>query len=87
MAIERTFSIIKPDAVAKNVIGEIYSRFEKNDLKIKYGCSTNDIFVIFFNDSVFFAFLSLYQTAKSFLYDLPTSFNFANYWVNRAVYF
>ncbi|MGZ8163181.1 MAG: nucleoside-diphosphate kinase [Methylobacter sp.] len=34
MAIERTFSIIKPDAVAKNVIGEIYSRFEKNGLKI-----------------------------------------------------
>lgn len=34
MAIERTFSIIKPDAVAKNVIGEIYSRFEKSGLKI-----------------------------------------------------
>jgi nucleoside-diphosphate kinase len=34
MAIERTFSIIKPDAVAKNVIGDIYSRFEKNGLKI-----------------------------------------------------
>jgi nucleoside-diphosphate kinase len=34
MAIKRTFSIIKPDAVAKNVIGEIYSRFEKNGLKI-----------------------------------------------------
>ena len=34
MAIERTFSIIKPDAVAKNVIGEIYTRFEKNGLKI-----------------------------------------------------
>lgn len=34
MAIERTFSIIKPDAVAKNVVGEIYSRFEKNGLKI-----------------------------------------------------
>lgn len=34
MAIERTFSIIKPDAVAKNVIGEIYSRFEQNGLKI-----------------------------------------------------
>ena len=34
MAIERTFSIIKPDAVAKNVIGEIYQRFEKNSLKI-----------------------------------------------------
>ena len=34
MAIERTFSIIKPDAVAKNVIGKIYSRFESNGLKI-----------------------------------------------------
>lgn len=34
MAIERTLSIIKPDAVAKNVIGEIYSRFESNGLKI-----------------------------------------------------
>jgi nucleoside-diphosphate kinase len=34
MAIERTFSIIKPDAVAKNVIGEIYSRFERAGLKI-----------------------------------------------------
>ncbi len=34
MAIQRTLSIIKPDAVAKNVIGEIISRFEKNDLKI-----------------------------------------------------
>ena len=34
MALERTLSIIKPDAVAKNVIGEIYSRFEKGGLKI-----------------------------------------------------
>lgn len=34
MAVERTLSIIKPDAVAKNVIGEIYSRFEKAGLKI-----------------------------------------------------
>jgi len=34
MAIERTLSIIKPDAVAKNVIGEIYSRFEKVGLNI-----------------------------------------------------
>lgn len=34
MAIERTLSIIKPDAIAKNVIGEIYSRFEKGGLKI-----------------------------------------------------
>jgi nucleoside-diphosphate kinase len=34
MAIERTLSIIKPDAVAKNVIGEIYNRFEKASLRI-----------------------------------------------------
>ena len=34
MALERTLSIIKPDAVGKNVIGEIYSRFEKNGLRV-----------------------------------------------------
>ena len=34
MAIERTLSIIKPDAVAKNVIGQIYTRFENAGLKI-----------------------------------------------------
>jgi nucleoside-diphosphate kinase len=34
MAVERTLSIIKPDAVAKNVIGEIYSRFEKGGLRV-----------------------------------------------------
>ncbi|MFT5579098.1 MAG: nucleoside-diphosphate kinase [Paraglaciecola psychrophila] len=34
MAVERTFSIVKPDAVAKNVVGEIYSRFESNGLSI-----------------------------------------------------
>ena len=34
MALERTLSIIKPDAVAKNVIGDIYSRFEKAGLKV-----------------------------------------------------
>ena len=34
MLIERTLSIIKPDAVAKNVIGEIYTRFEKAGLNI-----------------------------------------------------
>ncbi len=34
MAVERTLSIIKPDAVANNFIGEIYSRFEKDDLRI-----------------------------------------------------
>jgi len=34
VSVERTLSIIKPDAVAKNVIGKIYSRFEKAGLKI-----------------------------------------------------
>jgi len=34
MAVERTLSIIKPDAVARNVVGEIYSRFEKAGLKV-----------------------------------------------------
>jgi nucleoside-diphosphate kinase len=34
VSVERTLSIIKPDAVAKNVIGEIYNRFEKAGLKI-----------------------------------------------------
>jgi nucleoside-diphosphate kinase len=34
MAVERTLSIIKPDAVAKNVIGQIYARFEKAGLKV-----------------------------------------------------
>jgi len=34
MGVERTLSIVKPDAVARNIIGEIYSRFEKNGLTI-----------------------------------------------------
>lgn len=34
MAIERTLSIVKPDGVAKNIIGEVYSRFEKGGLRI-----------------------------------------------------
>jgi len=34
VSVERTLSIIKPDAVAKNIIGKIYSRFEKAGLKI-----------------------------------------------------
>ena len=34
MAIERTISIVEPDAVGKNVIGKIYSRFEENGLRI-----------------------------------------------------
>ncbi len=34
MAVQRTFSIIKPDAVAKNVVGQIISRFESKGLKV-----------------------------------------------------
>jgi len=34
MALERTFSIVKPDAVARNLIGAIYSRFEQNGLQV-----------------------------------------------------
>jgi nucleoside-diphosphate kinase len=34
MALERTFSIVKPDGVAKNLIGEVYRRFEKAGLKV-----------------------------------------------------
>ena len=34
MAVERTLSIIKPDAVGKNIVGKIYSRFENNGLRI-----------------------------------------------------
>ncbi len=34
MALERTLSIVKPDGVARNLIGEVYGRFEKNGLKI-----------------------------------------------------
>ena len=34
MGVERTLSIVKPDAVARNLIGEIYCRFEKNGLVI-----------------------------------------------------
>ena len=34
MAVERTLSIIKPDAVAKNILGEIYGRFEKAGLRV-----------------------------------------------------
>jgi len=34
MAVERTLSIVKPDAVGKNLVGEIYARFERNGLRI-----------------------------------------------------
>ena len=42
MAVERTISIIKPDAVAKNVIGEIYTHFEQAGLRIV--AAKNDAF-------------------------------------------
>ena len=41
MALQRTFSIIKPDAVAKNVIGEITTRFEKAGLRVQELRRTN----------------------------------------------
>lgn len=41
MTIERTLSIIKPDAVAKNIIGQIYTRFENAGLKIIAACMTH----------------------------------------------
>ncbi len=41
MAVEQTLSIIKPDAVAKNVIGKIVSRFEDAGLKVKKMCMMN----------------------------------------------
>jgi len=37
MAVERTFSIVKPDAMEKNVLGKILSRFEENGLKVIAG--------------------------------------------------
>ena len=43
MAVERTLSIIKPDAVAKNVIGAIYTRFESAGLKIAGGEETGSL--------------------------------------------
>ena len=46
MAVERTLSIIKPDAVAKNVIGQIYSRFESAGLQVvaaKMLCLSDDL--------------------------------------------
>ena len=43
MAVERTLSIVKPDAVANNVIGEIYTRFERAGLRIVAARMTSDI--------------------------------------------
>ena len=43
MSLERTLSIIKPDAVAKNVIGQIYARFEGGGLRIVAARMSNNI--------------------------------------------
>jgi nucleoside-diphosphate kinase len=53
MAIERTLSIIKPDAVAKNVIGQIYARFEGAGLKV-VAAKMAHLARPFFNDLVSF---------------------------------
>ncbi|CAG7602818.1 nucleoside-diphosphate kinase [Candidatus Vallotia tarda] len=60
MAIERTLSIIKPDAVKKNVIGQIYSRFENARLKIIaarmvcLSCADAEKFYLLHKDQPFF---------------------------------
>lgn len=60
MAVERTLSIVKPDAVAKNVIGQIYSRFENAGLKIiaarmmQLSVQKRKVFMLFNKDRPFF---------------------------------
>ena len=69
MAIEQTFSIIKPDAVAKNVIGKIYSRFEKAGLKIVASKMTHlsqeqaEAFYFVHKDRPFFGELVAFMTS------------------------
>ena len=69
MAVEQTLSIIKPDAVAKNVIGKIYSRFEDNGLKIIHAkmahLSTEEAqgFYAVHKDRPFFNDLVLFMTS------------------------
>ena len=71
MAIERTLSIIKPDAVAKNIIGEIYSRFESNGLKIIVARMTNlsladaEGFYAIHRDRPFFNDLVKFMTSRA----------------------
>lgn len=69
MAVERTLSIIKPDAVAKNVIGQIYSRFESNGLKIvaakmkHLSCEEAEGFYAVHKERPFFAELVKFMTS------------------------
>ena len=69
MAIEQTFSIIKPDAVAKNIIGKIYSRFEKAGLKIVASKMTHlsqeqaEAFYFVHKDRPFFGELVAFMTS------------------------
>ena len=69
MAVEQTLSIIKPDAVAKNVIGKIYSRFEDSGLKIIHAkmahLSTEEAqgFYAVHKDRPFFNDLVLFMTS------------------------
>ncbi|HRK01700.1 MAG TPA: nucleoside-diphosphate kinase [Oligoflexia bacterium] len=69
MAIERTFSIIKPNAVTKNVMGEIISRFEKRGLRIaaakflKLSKEKAEGFYIEHKDRPFFGSLVMFMTS------------------------
>ncbi|MEW6057638.1 MAG: nucleoside-diphosphate kinase [Bdellovibrionota bacterium] len=73
MAIERTFSIIKPNAVQKNVIGEIISRFEKKGLRIaaakftKLSKEKAEGFYIEHKDRPFFGSLVQFMTSGPIL--------------------
>ena len=76
MAIERTISIIKPDAVSRNLIGEIYSRFERAGLKIiaaKMLHMSNDQanqFYAIHKDKPFFAELTAFMTSGPIMVQL-----------------
>jgi nucleoside-diphosphate kinase len=69
MAIERTFSIIKPNAVSKNIIGEIISRFEKKGLRVaaakfvKLSTQKAEGFYIEHKDRPFFSSLIRFMTS------------------------
>ena len=69
MAVERTLSIVKPDAVAKNIIGEIVSRFEKGGLRIvaarmmKLSCEQAEGFYAEHTGKPFFDSLVEYMTS------------------------
>jgi nucleoside-diphosphate kinase len=68
MAVERTLSIVKPDAVVRNIVGEIYSRFEKGGLRIvaarmmRLSKAKAEGFYAEHRDKPFFATLVAYMT-------------------------